>query len=97
MISEPDFHPEGARRLACAVIAQAAREALGRSKPTPVDRDEGLTKEILQERALHFLRSAADGEEESCWFHLAGVDPEIVLGAVLGRPKNDSTDRRWLF
>jgi hypothetical protein len=83
MMPEPDFHPEGVRRLACAVITQAAREALGRSQPTPAYRDEGLTKEILQERALYFLRCATGGEAEWCWFYLAGVDPEIFLRAVL--------------
>lgn len=88
-MSEPKFHPEGVRRLACATITQAAREALGRFQPTSTDQDEGLTRETLQERALDFLHRAAGGEEESCWFHLAGVNLEIVLGAILERLKDD--------
>ncbi|RJX20618.1 MAG: hypothetical protein C4570_03690 [Ammonifex sp.] len=93
MIPEPNFHPEGVRRLACAVIVQAGREALGASYLTREDQRNGFTRKTLQEKALHFLRSAAGGEEEACWFHLAGVNPEIVVDTVRKYLENPS--RRW--
>lgn len=95
MVPEPNFHPEGVRRLARAVIVQASREAVGAGYLTREEQEDGLTRETLQERALHFLRSAADGEEEAHWFGLAEVDSEDVLEAVLGRLKNNSSGGGW--
>lgn len=89
MIPEPNFHPEGVRRLACAVIVQAGREALGASYLTREDQRNGFTRDTLQEKALRFLQCAAGGEEEACWFYLAEVNPEIVLEAILERLKDD--------
>lgn len=72
MIPEPNFHPEGVRRLACAVIVQAGREALGAGCLTREDQKNGFTRETLQEKALRFLQCAAGGEEESRWFEPGG-------------------------
>lgn len=88
MMPKPNFHPEGVRRLAHAVIVQAGREAIGAGCLTREDQRNGFTRKTLQERALCFLRSAADGEEEAYWFHLAETDPEVVLKAILKRLKS---------
>lgn len=87
MMPKPNFHPEGVRRLAHAVIVQAGREALGAGCLTCEDQRNGLTRKTLQERALCFFRSAAGGGEEAYWFHLAETDPEVVLKVILKRPR----------
>lgn len=70
--------PDSFTRLARAVIAQAARDAVGcrqASRPAPEERRDAV---------LFFLRAAAGGCEK-VWFDIVGLRPKLLAEEVVER------------
>ncbi|MCL6479648.1 MAG: hypothetical protein K6T65_14805 [Peptococcaceae bacterium] len=80
------------RRLAAAVIVQAARDCVW---PQKIRDDKRPAKAIRREAMAFFRRAARHNGPERLWFDVLGVRPETMLDALAGEMVRNSIEKKF--